>query len=314
MSLTEVARKLKQLTTAVYSASLQDENLNPIASSSINTLTLTLYNEKDGEILGSRSQQTVLNTNNVTIATTAGTLTWIMQPADNEIVDATLHDGQFERHIALFEWFWNNGTRRGRHEVIIDVERVDTVPIYGGVTIVSSWGGGTSNSYLAYTHANSLVMNCIVSHGSWESATPQQRAAALIQATQDIDSRQYMFTKYTYTQILEFPRAVRTGWPDSVGTWSDLSDLEERMQSDVEHACVHQALFLLEQAEKKTHSDLRDQGVSRVRKHIGPIDEEYYYFAPGQDEVRPGGKKGRLCSVALSYLSDWMESRGIVRG
>ena len=315
MALTESARRINQNTAAVYSATLEDDDGTPISYTLINTITLLYYDLASGTIINSRNVQDVLNTNNVTI-NTLGVLEWIVQPADATILDTTLLRGQYETHIAVFDFFWSAGTLRGRHEVQLDILALTDVPPYSGVTIISSWGGGTSNSYLAYTHANSLIMNCMLSNSAWTDATPQQRAASLIQATQDIDSKQYLYTKYVSTQILEFPRRLNVGWPQSLMTWNStsLSGLETRMQQDVEYACAHQALFLLRQNTNKKFSDFRDQGISAFRKKIGPIEEEYKFGSTRDEESRPGSKTGRLCSEALSYLSDWLATRAIVRG
>ena len=314
MPLSAADRSVLENTSAVYTATLKDQDGVVIAAGSLDALTLTLYNDKDGTIINSRSQQNCLNANNVTVDSSGG-LIWVMQPADNVIVDTALEPGQTEVHKGLFEWTWDT-TRKGRHELQIDVTQVDEVTLSTGTTLVSSWGGGTSNTYLGYTAANSFIVHGIVEHGAWNSASAAERAAALIEATRDIDSRQYIFTKYTSIQVLEFPRQLSGSWPDSLGQWdaTSLSYLEARMQRDVEQACAHQALFRLYKKAKSAHQLLQDAGVSRVRRKLGPIDEEFHYALSSNEVSRPGSSRNPLCPETMALLADWMTTKKVYRG
>lgn len=95
-----------------------DENGDPIASASLTTLKLTLYNRITLAIINARDQQNVLNLNGVTVHATNGIATWIMVPADNVLGDDTL---SVEDHVALFEWTYVAGAKRGQHEALIAV-------------------------------------------------------------------------------------------------------------------------------------------------------------------------------------------------
>ena len=314
MSLSSVDRRVRENTSAVYTATLKDQDGTVIAAGSLDVLTLTLYNDKDGTIINSRSEQDVLNANNVTVDSSGG-LIWVVQPADNVIVDTSLVPGQIETHYALFAWTWDSSAKQGSHGVQIDVLQVDEVTLSAGPTIISSWGGGTSNSYVALTAANSFIVNCVLDHSAWDSASSDQRCAALMEAVRDIDARQYFYTKYLSTQILEFPRAIGLSWSDSIGAWdpTNLSTTETRMQRDVEQACCHQALFLLQQQAKSAHATLRDVGVTNVKRKVGPVEEEFRYASPTEDAGRPGGGKRPLCMESLQLLSDWITSKRIYR-
>ena len=114
--------EVNERSTAVYTATIKDEDDTAIASASLTTLTLTLYDAANGTIINSRNGQNVLNANNVTIHATSGLLTWTMQTADNVIVWKKA-SGQFEKHIALFRWTWDSGAKAGSHEVEIRVKQ-----------------------------------------------------------------------------------------------------------------------------------------------------------------------------------------------
>ena len=111
-------------TSVRYTAKLVDDNGDAISVNNLTAITLTVYDKKTGNILNSRDEQDVLNTNNVTI-TTAGDVEWIIQPADIAIVNANLVN---ETHIALFEWTWNSGTRVGKQEIELAVKNLTKVP------------------------------------------------------------------------------------------------------------------------------------------------------------------------------------------
>lgn len=107
---------------AKYTAVIKDESDVAIAAASLNTLTLTLYNSADKAIINSRNAQNVLNANNV-VVDSSGNLTWTMQPADNAISGS----GEFETHVALFEYTWASSTKRGSHEVTLKVRDITKI-------------------------------------------------------------------------------------------------------------------------------------------------------------------------------------------
>jgi len=111
-------------TALVSGMQLQDENGSPVGSSSLTSITLTLYDKYTGEMLNNRNEQNILNANGVTIDTD-GFISWLMDPADNRIVNA---EGRPEDHVALFEWSWASGTKKGNAELILQVLAVENVP------------------------------------------------------------------------------------------------------------------------------------------------------------------------------------------
>lgn len=110
--------------TGRYEATLVDnDGVTPIPGATLSSLVLTVYVIKaDGSDQILRGpQQSVLNSNNVTISA-GGLLVWLVQVADTTLVE----DVPFERHLALFEWTWPNGA--GKHEVILLVRNLHRVP------------------------------------------------------------------------------------------------------------------------------------------------------------------------------------------
>ena len=119
MALTTAQRRVNEGSSAVYTATIVDEDGTALAASGLTTLTLTLYDNVTQSIINSRTDQDVLNANNVTVSS-GGVLVWTMQAADNNIIGRTPIDS-YENHRALFEWTWASGARAGSHEVIIEV-------------------------------------------------------------------------------------------------------------------------------------------------------------------------------------------------
>lgn len=94
---------VNEQSSAVYTATLKDENGTVIGSGAIDSLTLTLSNVADGSIINSRDEQDALNANNVTVSG-GGVLVLTLQPADTAIIDPTQ---DFELHRATFQMQFN---------------------------------------------------------------------------------------------------------------------------------------------------------------------------------------------------------------
>lgn len=98
--------------TQKFTATVKDENGAAIPGASLTTLTLTLYETTTQQIINGRDAQNVLNANGVTVDS-AGLLTWVMAPLDNQHLGLA----RPELHVALFEWTYDSGNKRGQHEV-----------------------------------------------------------------------------------------------------------------------------------------------------------------------------------------------------
>lgn len=115
--------------TFVYQANLVDQDGASVPGSSLDSLTLTLFDVDTAVILNSRSSQDVLNTNGVTVDG-EGLLTWVSSAADNPLVTLTETDGtvrRYECHQAMFVATYAAGTRVWRREVTIYVKNLAKV-------------------------------------------------------------------------------------------------------------------------------------------------------------------------------------------
>lgn len=102
MALTARSDQLRELASAVITATITSDAGTVLPVASIQGILLTLYDVSTGTIINNRLRQSVLNLNQVAI-TSGGVLTWTMRPADNVIVN-TPDVGDIEQHIAHFEW------------------------------------------------------------------------------------------------------------------------------------------------------------------------------------------------------------------
>lgn len=178
------------------------------------------------------------------------------------------------------------------------------------MTIISSWGGGTSNSYISYSAANSYATTALIDYSAWDSATVEQREAALIEASQDIDSMQYVGARYYFEQALEFPRRLRTNYPYGTIALSGSSTdvFQTRMKRAVEEATVHQAVWRLS---GKVNDHLTNVmfGVTQQQQRVGPLMRSTQY---GQGAT--GGTPSLLHPKVKQLLAPYKLGRRVWRG
>jgi hypothetical protein len=95
-----------------------------ITEANLVTLTVTLYDQRTGRVINSRSAQSVKDANGGTVVTN-GTLTLILLAADNPIVSDTTPPGGVERHVLRLAWTYSDGSNTipGVGEWLIEVER-----------------------------------------------------------------------------------------------------------------------------------------------------------------------------------------------
>lgn len=103
---------------------LRDETRAVVPAASITTFTLTLTDRATDTIINGRNDTNILNANGGTLDA-SGNWTFLFTPADNQIVNADL---AMEEHIALFEWTWSAGAKRGQKSVLIRVKNYGRVP------------------------------------------------------------------------------------------------------------------------------------------------------------------------------------------
>lgn len=104
---------------------LLDESGAGVGTGQLTTLTLTLYLKgSPSTYINGRNAQDALNANGVTVDA-IGNVTWQMSYLDNPLVG---EPDQAEEHVALFEWTWSGGTKKGNAERLISVIPVVNVP------------------------------------------------------------------------------------------------------------------------------------------------------------------------------------------
>lgn len=116
--------EVNESSSLVYTATLKDEDDDPILAADISALTLTLIETDSGDVVNSRDGQNVLNTNNCTIHATSGLFTWNIQVEDTEILGAGVDE--FETHLATITVGWGTG-RQMHREILIKVKNLRSV-------------------------------------------------------------------------------------------------------------------------------------------------------------------------------------------
>ena len=96
--------------SSVFTGTLKDHNGVVIPLANLSTLTLRVTDAVTGNVINSRSDgstggQNVKNTNNVSVGTSTGAMTWNIQPGDLNVTDA---DASFSEHVAEIIWTYTH--------------------------------------------------------------------------------------------------------------------------------------------------------------------------------------------------------------
>lgn len=94
-----------------------------MSAGALTTMTLTLYLAEVLTIINGRNKQNVLNANDVVIDG-SGVVTWTIKPADQAIIGSA----PTENHLALFEWSWDSGAKKGKYLFSFTITNFDLVP------------------------------------------------------------------------------------------------------------------------------------------------------------------------------------------
>jgi hypothetical protein len=172
--------------------------------------------------------------------------------------------------------------------------------------IDATWGGTAANAYDTMANVNAFIHTHVFDHSDWDNLTKEQKEAAILEATRDIDAGQYIGSRYARGQVLEFPRELSLDWPNNAtGSLTSFSEAHERMQRDVQRALAHQALWIVRNGGRNYHAEAQAQGVKQYSESVGPIREQYTYGAAAPK---------RLCPEAEAKLAPWREPRRVYRG
>jgi len=176
-------------------------------------------------------------------------------------------------------------------------------------TLIPSYGGPDSNAYISITDADSFIESSIFDPTIWTNLNTLQKCSAIIQASIDIDSRQYVGNRFFADQHLEFPRELRSAFPwnrTTIRTFTE-DTIQKRMKRNVKEACAFQAFFIARYGGRSPHLENISQGIRGISESVGPIREFIQY---GQ---RVNQQNAKFDATALSLLQPWMTTRKIWR-
>lgn len=138
MALDPLVVDVREQTSGIYWATLEDDEGNVLPGNVLSTFLLTLYVIKLDASIGivnARNAQNILNANQVEVFNALQTradgftynVKWSFLPADTTLVEVL----PYERHIALFEWTWPRplpGNGSGKQELVLNVKNLTEVP------------------------------------------------------------------------------------------------------------------------------------------------------------------------------------------
>lgn len=150
------------------------------------------------------------------------------------------------------------------------------------VTVVATIGGATSNSYLSVADADAYFNNRL-NAAAWTGETDaDQKARALIQATEWLEGFTYVGARVTTTQRLSWPR-IDEG--DDAFTTTEIP-------LNLQRACCELALHLLRAGSTDPLAPSGLEAFSTIQ--VGPIDLS----------IRSAAASGALPTVVKRLLRD----------
>lgn len=161
------------------------------------------------------------------------------------------------------------------------------------------------DAYIAVEDADELAAR-VVDSAAWTHASAERRAAALIQASDEIDSLRYAGRKYAADQARQFPRFCPDDpgeWPagkriESGQTWDLDEDGSAIVPPAVEMAVLLQAVSILADPQRAARLADRHDGI--VGQSAGGVSESYSATAG----VRT------VCLAAMRWLRPYLLSGG----
>ena len=179
--------------------------------------------------------------------------------------------------------------------------------------IISTYGGSNSNSYVSLVDATSYIGASKIFFDDWTLNSTVQEMA-LVQATRDIDGRNWLGNQWFYYQMLEFPRVppgavfpygtVSRAEPDQ--TFVNLTETDEyqrKMKLRVAFATCEQAFWRLRNGGFLSHREAQFQGIRSQGRSLR-FSESFSYGDP--DQV--------LCAEAWDLLRYYRGTPRVLRG
>jgi hypothetical protein len=115
--------KVREKDTVKVPFVLRDEDALAIPLANLTTITVTLTEKQENATVNGRTTTSIKNVNGGFIHATDGSGFWLMDPADNTIVNAGTDFGQLELHVLLVEFLYQ-ATKKGSASFVIAVERI----------------------------------------------------------------------------------------------------------------------------------------------------------------------------------------------
>lgn len=120
-----MAQEVAEGGSALLTGTFKDELGNPVPLVSIGTVQLWLYDEASDAAINGKTATNIKNASGGTIGATDGSLSLVLGPLDNPILDATKRR---ERHIAFVKATYNGGAGVVEAEAVISVRNLSRVP------------------------------------------------------------------------------------------------------------------------------------------------------------------------------------------
>lgn len=183
------------------------------------------------------------------------------------------------------------------------------------ITIDAEWAGDNANSYLTIAEADAIVLNEIVEAGyreAWGCAVPDDKARMLIRSAIDIDSLQYLGSRFFMSQALELPRRYDTaaGTKDPIRLLNDYDAVQSRQARDVKRAAAYQAVWTAYAPASGFDYDIhrfnQNIGISEYSEATGPLREAVKY--------KGSGSAVQLSPNVKTILTPYLRGRLVVRG
>lgn len=190
------------------------------------------------------------------------------------------------------------------------------------ITLISTWGLSTSNSYTSLTEANSLISMYVFNSEAWDKADDTFKLKCILNASQEIDSQNWHGGRYYWNQNMQFPRTPpgesndlgfggSSEGSDGSAIYYSLLEFNEYSRKQVERvkrATAVQAAYIAENQSGKNkgdpHKDLQKKGITNWSRSTSGVSESFSY----------GNVNSTVCAEAWDLLKYYKAPLVVVRG
>jgi hypothetical protein len=175
-----------------------------------------------------------------------------------------------------------------------------------GLTLVTVWGGTSSNSYVDASYVESYAEEKPFVGTNWiNDSDDDLKKACILQATKDIDTYPWITYKMYFDQALAFPRSLTVIQRYYLENDSLLTQIEyTEMQTQVKKACAEQALYIYDKDGIMENVRMYDEGQAGKSETIGRLSESYSISRTPH----------LLCYEARTMLRSYKGAPRLVRG